>query len=67
LTGQLLTAGTGRYAHAFLGVTRGIHDLDATPERLRESCQELVVEHGYFEPATAAEEVAPFSAEKSAS
>jgi len=61
--GEVYTAGMGRFARVFVGVTAGIQDPDATPERVRDAFDAIRDEEGYTVPANAAEEMAPFFAD----
>jgi NAD(P)-dependent dehydrogenase (short-subunit alcohol dehydrogenase family) len=60
VSGELFTAGGGRAARVFLGVTPGHRSEDLTLEEVRDHFDSLQQESGYFVPATALEELAHF-------
>lgn len=58
VTGEIYSAGGGRVARMFLGVTPGIFRAALTPEDVRDSLAEIRAEDGYTVPGDAAEEAA---------
>jgi len=60
LSGEIFTAGLGRFARVFIGVTDGIFEVDATAEVLRDRLPEICSEASYFTPMSTAEEAEPF-------
>ena len=59
-TGQIFTAGGGRVARVFMGVTPGFKAEDLTPEALRDHFDEVLDPTGHAIPDSAMEEVALF-------
>ena len=60
VSGELFSAGGGRTARVFLGVTPGLRAGDPTPEVVRDGFDSVRRESGYIVPTTAVEELAYF-------
>jgi hypothetical protein len=60
VSGELFSAGGGRTARVFLGVTPGLRAGDLTTEDIRDDFESVRRESGYFVPTTAVEELAYF-------
>jgi len=60
VSGELFTAGGGRTARVFMGVTPGLRAADPTPESVRDGFDSVQRESGYLVPTTAVEELAYF-------
>lgn len=58
VTGEIYTAGGGRVARMFLGVTPGIFRAGLTPEDVRDNLAAIRSEDGYIVPGDAGEEAA---------
>jgi NAD(P)-dependent dehydrogenase (short-subunit alcohol dehydrogenase family) len=50
VTGEILTLGGGRVARVFLAETTGYHDLNLTPESVRDNWSQVCAEDGYTTP-----------------
>lgn len=57
VTGEILTASSGRVARTFVAETRGFFRLDHTPEDLLENWDAVVAEEGYVIPRSAGDNV----------
>lgn len=58
VTGEIYSAGGGRVARFFIGLTPGWYDADLTPEAVRDNVEAIRAEAGYSVPASPAEELA---------
>ena len=60
VSGEIYSAGGGRVARFFVGLTPGWHDTDGdlTPEAVRDNLEAIGAEAGYTVPASPAEELA---------
>lgn len=57
-TGQVFSAGGGRVARVFVGVTRGYRAADLTPEDVRDHAAAIADESGFLVPAAFDDEIA---------
>ena len=60
VNGEIYTAGMGRYARVFIGVTQGIFDADATVDTIDQRIDDIRAEEAYTVPFSGGEEMAIF-------
>ncbi len=58
VSGEIYSAGGGRVARFFIGLTSGWYDTDLTPEAVRDNLEAIGDEAGYSVPASPSEELA---------
>lgn len=64
VTGEIISAGGGRVARYFVGLTPGFYDADLTPESVREHWSQVVAPEGFIVPLSPLEEIELFESLK---